>query len=327
MNGEWPSPARRTAVFRDVAAGVLATILCFMSVVFIPVVGVVPGLFSPLPTLLSLYRLGPPAGYAIPGGSVLAGSALLVGLDMASSIPYLAVLILLGVLLGTAMRHGWSAEKTVAFSSAMVCGVAAVIVLALFGEGGSARFAAIEEEMRAAVTATLLQHGMGGTDPKALEDAVRVLLPVMTRLIPGFVVSTALLASWLNILAVKRYCERFLVPFPPWGDWSRWKSPDHLVWGVVVTGFCLLVPNSWVRIVATNVLVALGTVYLFHGLSVVAFYFAKWRFPTVARAIFYGVIFLQQFATLGVMLAGLFDVWFDFRRLDGKNSGGDLEQG
>lgn len=320
MNGVSPSPAGPRGAAREVAAGILATMLCFMSVVMIPVVGIVPGLFTPLPTVLSLYRLGPPAGYIIPGGAAVAGSILLTALEMASSIPYFATFILLGVMLGMAMRHRWSAEKTVGTASAVVCGVGAVMVLATLGEGGSAHWAAVEEELRQGVTATLLQHGMGTSDPKALEEAVRELLPIMVRMLPGFAVSTALLASWLNLLAVKRYCTRFGVAFPAWGDWSRWKSPDYLVWGVIAAGFCLLIPVSWVRVVATNVLLALGTVYLFHGLAVVAFHFVKWRFPAVARGILYAVIFLQQFATLGVMLAGLFDVWFDFRRLDKKDS-------
>jgi hypothetical protein len=70
--------------------------------------------------------------------------------------------------------------------------------------------------------------------------------------------------------------------------------------------------------VAMNVMMVLGTIYLFQGLSISAYYFQRWRLPGFFRGALYGFFFLQQFATLGVMLLGLFDLWFDFRRLSRK---------
>jgi uncharacterized protein YybS (DUF2232 family) len=83
-------------------------------------------------------------------------------------------------------------------------------------------------------------------------------------------------------------------------------------------GFLLFVPSSGLRFLAANVLLVLGTVYLFQGLAIAAFYFEKWKLPRFLRAVIYAFLLLQQFATLGVILVGLFDIWLDFRRLSRK---------
>jgi uncharacterized protein YybS (DUF2232 family) len=104
-----------------------------------------------------------------------------------------------------------------------------------------------------------------------------------------------------------------------WGEWSLWKAPERLVWGLIGAGV-LLILNLDLRVTlfALNVMMVLGTIYLFQGLSISAYYFQQWRLPGFFRGALYGFFFLQQFATLGVMLLGLFDLWFDFRRLSRK---------
>jgi uncharacterized protein YybS (DUF2232 family) len=58
-----------------------------------------------------------------------------------------------------------------------------------------------------------------------------------------------------------------------------------------------------------------GVVYLFQGLAIVSYYFERWKLPRLFRTAAYAIILIQQFFTLGAMLLGLFDMWFDFRRL------------
>jgi hypothetical protein len=45
------------------------------------------------------------------------------------------------------------------------------------------------------------------------------------------------------------------------------------------------------------------------------FYLHHWNVPRLLRAIIYALLLLQQFATLLLILLGLFDMWFNFRRL------------
>jgi hypothetical protein len=117
------TPFKGISSGKEIAVGVSATMLFFFMVLFVPILGLFVGIFTPLPTLLFYYRWGPPFGYWVPGGSIVIGALLLVLLGMHQSLPYFLEMVALGVLLGAGMRRQWSVER--------VIGTAAVFVAAL----------------------------------------------------------------------------------------------------------------------------------------------------------------------------------------------------
>jgi uncharacterized protein YybS (DUF2232 family) len=316
---------RNPSVGRELAVGIAATLLFFLSVLLIPMVGVFMGIFTPLPTLLSFYRWGPPLGYWIPGGAGVAGSAVLVYLGMSESLPYFLEMLFLGLFLGAAMRQSWSIEKTIGSSTLLVFAMGAVIFWWVHASGEAGLMKGLEEDLGGAITATLQQYGSFSQEKQLLEQALQSIVPLMVRLLPALGLSSALVISWMNLMVAKRYCQVHSLPLPPWEDWTRWKAPELMVWPVIASGFMLLVPNEIAKIFGMNGLMVLGTIFLFQGLAVIAFYFEKWKLPRALRAILYAFIMLQQFAALGVALSGLFDVWFDFRRLSRKSTSEDDE--
>lgn len=306
---------------KELAVGIAATLIFFFSVLIIPIMGVFAGIFTPLPTLLFFYRWGSPLGYLIPGGAALVGCLLLPALSMVQSIPYFLGMITLGLLLGAGMRQGWSAEKTIGSSCLVVLLIGALVLWLTEGKSNGGIFAYLEEDLRNAITVTFQQYGAASLEKPVLEEMLQKFVPVMVRLLPGAALSSVLVASWLNVLVSGRFCRLRRLPLPPWGEWSRWKAPEHLVWVVIACGAVLLLPvDSWVKILGLNVLIVLGTVYLFQGLAVISFYFERWKLPKILRAILYAIFLLQQFVTFGVILMGLFDMWFDFRRLTRKSA-------
>ncbi len=312
MNGQNP------ALSREVIIGVVATVLFFLSMMLIPVVGIAAGVFAPLPTLISCCRWGRPAGYFVPAGAAVVGSVVLSYLGAAPSIPYYCAMLCLGLLLGTGVRQQWSLEKTIAGSSLAVFGMGAAVFWFTFSgaEGGMVKY--LENDLKGAVSLAIQQYATGEEEKRILEEAFHAIVPVLVRMLPGAALASALFISWLNLLVMKRTCPVFGLPVPQWGEWSRWKAPEQFVWAVIGGGFLLFVPSSGLRFLAANVLLVLGTVYLFQGLAIAAFYFEKWKLPRFLRAVIYAFLLLQQFATLGVILVGLFDIWLDFRRLSRK---------
>lgn len=65
-------------------------------------------------------------------------------------------------------------------------------------------------------------------------------------------------------------------------------------------------------------LIVMGTIFFFQGLAIAAFYFERWKLPFYVKGVIYAVVFLQQFASMAIAVLGLFDVWFDFRKLAKK---------
>jgi len=307
-----------SVIARELAVGITATLVFFFSMLLIPMLGIFVGVFTPLPTLLSYYRWGSPLGLWVPGGAVLVGWLLFSYFSMAQSAPYLLEMVLLGLLLGIGMRRNWSLEKTVGTASITAFIVGALIFWMAHNSSATGIFQEIEEGLREAVRLTLEQYAGITAETRVLEESLDSVLPLLVRILPGASLASALVISCLNLLVTKRYCTIRQLPLPTWGSWLQWKATEFLVWVVITSGFALLMPFQLIKMTALNVLVVLGTVYLFQGLAVITFFFERWKLPKIIRAVFYGFLLLQQFASLGAVLLGFFDVWFDFRRLSNK---------
>lgn len=314
-NSEPLAPWRDPLIAKELIVGVAATLLFFLSAMMIPVFGILAGVFTPLPTLLAYYRWGSPWAFWVPGVATALGCGLLAYLNLAQSLPMLMEMLLLGLLLGLGMRRNWSLERTVSTAGLIVFSIGALVFWFSYGDGSEGSGMQAERDLRDVVGLILQQYGTASSDKQVIEETVGKILPFLVKLLPGAALSSTLMACWLNLLAAKRYCLLRHLPMPGWQEWSKWKAPDFLVWVVIGSGLVFLLPFDFLIIPGLNAIMAVGVVYLFQGLAIVSFYFERWKLPRIFRAFLYGVIFIQQFLTLGAMLMGLFDMWVDFRRL------------
>ncbi len=94
-----------------------------------------------------------------------------------------------------------------------------------------------------------------------------------------------------------------------------WEAPGWLVFVLIGAGFLLLVPYQAWQMTGVNVLLLCGLFYFFQGLAIVAFSFRRFQVPRFFRWTAYMLLVLVKPAILMVILMGLTDLWFDFRRL------------
>jgi len=310
-------PLRLPLTKRHVLMGVSATLVAFLGVLLVPFVGLFAGLFTPLPTLLSIYRFGHPVGFWVPGGVLALGLPLLAWLGAVGDAPYLLAMLLVGALLGEGMRLQWSVDRAIGTA---VCAALLVGAVAFgFATGGfSSQFwSSLEEEMRQNVTALLsTYHDAGlGFDQQAALEAIPKTIPVFVRMLPGATLVSLVLISWLNLLVAWHFCLVRRLPLPAWAPWPHWKSPEPLVWAVIAAGGMLLLPSRSLALVGANLLLGVSIIYMLQGFAIAAFYLQRWSVPRLLRAIVFALLLLQPLATLLLLLVGLFDMWFNFRRL------------
>jgi uncharacterized protein YybS (DUF2232 family) len=314
-NSKPSTPPRNLLIAKELIVGIAATLLFFLTVIMIPVFGILAGIFTPLPTLLVYYRWGSPWAFWVPGGTAIFGYVLLAYLNQSQSLPYLIEMLMLGLLLGLGMRRNWSLERTVSIASLLVFAIGTLVFWFNYGGGHEGSGMQVEKDLSDAITLILQHYGPATTDTQMVAEAVQKMLPILVKLLPGAALSSILMACWLNLLVAKRYCRLHQLPMPAWQEWSLWKAPDFLIWVVIGGGLALLLPLGFFKVPGLNAMMVAGIIYLFQGLAIVSFYFERWKLPRIFRAILYGIILIQQFFTLGAMLMGLFDMWIDFRRL------------
>ena len=158
---------------------------------------------------------------------------------------------------------------------------------------------------------------MGVPQEKALEFEAygKVFVDTISKIYPSLMIIGTGFAVWLNIVIARPLFRIGKLEYPDYFLMDRWQAPDHLVWGVIASGFALFLLSGGIQLLAVNALIIMMAIYLFHGLSIVVFFLNKYHVPSWIRVGVYVLIAVQQLF-LGVLaLAGLFDQWVDFRKI------------
>ncbi|HYA42741.1 MAG TPA: DUF2232 domain-containing protein [Syntrophobacteraceae bacterium] len=294
---------------------IVLTVGLFLSIPFIPPVGFFPGVLTPAPTAIAFIRWGLPNAWLVPGCSALIGSIILYLFDISDYIPYLAALIGMGAVMGYGLRCRWSTEKVVGFSSLFAIGMSGLILILALAETKGEFFNLIGQEMRNAISATVKQFWGTSPESQELESRLAEAVPLIVQTMPGMLISCALVTSWLNLLISRRYCRMASIELCASEKLTLWKTPEFIVWFAIAGGLMVLLPVSDIRMPGVNLLVVMGTIYFLQGLAIMAFYFERWKLPFFVKGFIYALLFLQQFASMATAALGLFDIWFDFRKL------------
>jgi len=125
----------------------------------------------------------------------------------------------------------------------------------------------------------------------------------------------AFLAYYMLPILYRRFASRVPPPLP----FRQWIIPEPLVFGFIVGGLLkisvkyLSGPNvGWVEILADNLLVFFGCLYILGGFSVISYYLQKLNIPVVFRFPLYVIL---TFLFEPLFCLGLLDVWMDVRKI------------
>jgi len=151
-----------------------------------------------------------------------------------------------------------------------------------------------------------------------LEEYIRIVVSIMMKIYPALVILGTGFIVWFNVIASKPLFRLGSLPYPDFGPVDRWRAPEHMVWGLIAAGFSLFLPVGGIKLVGVNALVVMSAIYAFQGFSIVLFYLNKYRVPFWIRLGVYFLIVFQQIFVVGLALAGIFDQWVDFRKIDSR---------
>lgn len=288
------------------------TLALFLAFVTIPVAGLVPGMFTPLPACYYSLKGGRPVGAAI-----VAVSALVLGV-MADGIT-IAIYLLQGGVLAMLLPYFLAEGKGTARSLAYAVAINLAVIVML-----SVTYAAVREinvdrqilkgiETSIAQTASLYEKaGLKGDELETLKEGLARAGEQMGRVYPAMMIISLISIAGLNMLALARLSSR-LPEKPVFGSFRDFRNPEPLVWGLIAAGFALLVPDLSVSRIALNVLIVTIFMYFMQGLAVVLHYFARAATPQFLKIIFYVLLLIQPYLAIGLALIGIFDIWGNFR--------------
>jgi uncharacterized protein YybS (DUF2232 family) len=303
--------------YKEFVVATAVTTLVALAGLYLPVLGVVVSLFVPLPVLFYRVKLGRPWGTLI----LIAATFVVAFMMRWDAIPTTALFFelgLVGLVLAEILALNLSLEKTVAVTTGIAV-AGAMVMLSLYGFFSakslwSLASAYLYENLELVMA---MYKNMEGTEEAAeiLSQSMEGIVYVMLRILPAIAVASILFIVWSNLLLARPLLQSRHLSCPDFGNLNEWRAPETLVWVVILSGCLLIVPQLGVKLLGVNGLIVMMMIYFFQGIAIVSFYFEKKEVPRILRGLLYGLIVLWQPALLLVMVAGLFDMWIDFRRI------------
>lgn len=296
----------------DILKGAVLTLALFLAYVTFPLVGMLPGIFAPLPGLYYTCKQG-----AIVGGLITVVSASVLATLGGPPVALLYLLQggVLALLLGALYRQGKGAAKALTYSVSTVF----LLILALAIGYGALQgvdlyplaLKGIETSI-AQTTKFYEQQGLKGEELEFLKQGMQQGGAFIARTFPALLLVSLASIAGLNLLALCRIAAgRMELPAP--GTFKTFRNPEPLVWVVISAGFAMLVPVREVETIALNVLIVTVFMYFLQGMAVMQHLFDRYGLPRFMRVIVYLFLTLQPYLLLAVAAVGIFDLWGNFR--------------
>ena len=111
------------------------------------------------------------------------------------------------------------------------------------------------------------------------------------------------------------YIVKRLIPELNRIELTKFQAPFFVVWLFIISGFFVLFNKNYFFI---NIFLICSFLYLIQGLCIIEFWFKKYEVSPFLRGIFLFTIIFLQFVFILIAILGLFDNWFDYRKLNIK---------
>ena len=301
----------------DILTGIFLYLLLIGTMYLIPLSGIVSWLFLPLPVLYFRLKTGRQYGMIIMLASLFL--FMIITRNIAVTALYFGSLLITGFVIGECIEKHLPVEKIVLYPFLLVLGFWLAVILFYFGPSAQEIERLIPEYIARyqALTAQFLTELQGAypdmtLDPKMLEQRVITVLTIA----PGMFICSYIMMIYMNLIIIKRILVKQGIVVSTIENLNLWKAPEFLVYGLIALSVLSFFASGVIKVVSINLIIILLLIYCFQGIAVVSFFFRKKKVPPIFRFILYLLIAIMPQILLIVVGFGLFDNWFNFRKLN-----------
>jgi hypothetical protein len=219
------------------------------------------------------------------------------------------------VLTGALISDGWRAWKAFTVGAILMSLLGVYIYWRV-----SPLFMAVVDDaelaMRQWFTSNLALLGYATETINAVADGIINTGRLIKHLLPGMFILFGLTHLWIAILWVEWFYTRRDGFFPGFGPFIYWKIPEKLLYFLGVALIVRLLTGGGAELAADNFIFVLFVCYAVCGLALIEHFLRRLRMPFPVRVIFYvGLTFMYVPGMMVTSIAGLFDSFFDFRKV------------
>ena len=296
-----------------VLIGTLGSGLLFSASLAVPVIGFVSAFLAPVP--LGLARIK--GGSAIAGFSALLATLLLAVLFSPPIGAWYAVQCgLIGLLVPELALRGFRPSRTIIWTTAAGVTLTALITAAYVISNGIHLQLFIQKEITDSINqATRLYEqyaGLPAQDLEILKQGMQSVGQIMSRTYPALTTINLGLVTAVTLLLFMRIATRLAVAVNG-SPFKEFRTPEPLVWLLIVAGFTMLAPSALLTTPALNILSVLGVLYFMQGLAVLLTLCERSSFASTVKVLLGIILLTQPYLVVVVTVLGIFDYWGDFR--------------
>lgn len=303
--------------FRSTFFAFVQTIGLYLSGFFIPLIGQLLALFTPVPLIVAYVRYGRREGLiALVASTALV--ALLGGWQIAATLLFGFGLMAIGI--GESMRRHRNPEQTALLGGLLPTASLVLILFFYFTQTDKNPITITEAYLRGSVAeAAKVYAGIGLVDMAATVTAISdKFVHTLARLLPGIIVATlvaqAACCYGIALAAIRR--RPGADPFVAQDSLASWHAPDSWVWGLIAALALLVIPDKTAWFTGWNLAILFATLYLAQGIALVDYFLRKTRMRPFARGVVHTLI-LALPSIVFVIAIGIVDIWADFRKVRG----------
>jgi uncharacterized protein YybS (DUF2232 family) len=151
---------------------------------------------------------------------------------------------------------------------------------------------------------------------KALADGLTKMIGLVKRLFPSILVLSGITQLFIALIALI-IILKYIGEYSPYlVSFYYWKMPEYYLYMTGLVLLIRLISRGDIQIIADNFLLLVGFIYAAFGFSVFEYYLKKIKLSLFLRIMFYiGILLLQLPGLILAALVGLFDSYFDFRKV------------
>ncbi|NSW76785.1 MAG: YybS family protein [Candidatus Atribacteria bacterium] len=291
------------------------TVIFYLSSIYIPVLGIILSFLCPLPVMFLVIRWNWKVGFLT---SLVASFVVFAFAGVTQALTCLLGFTLLGIVMGVTIKKGWSSFEVIAWNTvvSLLSKLALVgVALLLLGKNPLTENIALMEEALHSVSRMFRSVG---------EMNIQSIIDFMKMALPAVLIIASLFDTTLNFLLGRLVGQRIGVRFPEIAAFGQWQMPRSVFWAFVLSWLFLFIgSNTFLGKIGVNLQIVTQMLFLVHGLSLVYYFLSRYiRSRVLKIVILFFLLFQPVFSTLLSWL-GVFDVWFDFRKLrsDGISKG------
>jgi len=219
------------------------------------------------------------------------------------------------VIVGLVMQAGRPASRALAAGAAAT----AAAVLLFYWSGTAVwndMIHGLERMLTSMMDTNMKTQGYSAETMVEVLDKVGVVMALMKRLLPGIMILSGLAQLFVGFAVVDLYYTRRDKYFPGFGPFTYWKIPEGAFYLLGLALAIRLTMHGPGLAVVDNVLLILAAAYAVCGLALLEHLLRRLQLPLLVKIIFYlGLLLMQVPGMIILTLVGLFDSYFDFRRV------------